>query len=88
MRQTKHTDVYVVFEHRSSEVENQMTTELLVRAGVEVQHVFRRAFNPINFHQLFANILLTHKQMIEYHTYVQYTMSKCECTHKKCVLPE
>ena len=53
----EHTHVYVVFESRILEIEDEMSTEFLLRAGVKIEDVICAAFNPINFHQLVTNIL-------------------------------
>lgn len=49
----------VVFECSVLQDEDKMATELFLRAGVEVEDIFHRTFNPIDFHQLVTNILLT-----------------------------
>lgn len=55
--------MYVVFERCIVEIEDQVSTELLLRAGVQVEDVVCRALNPINFHQLVTNVLSTHEQV-------------------------
>lgn len=47
---TEHTNMYVVFESRIWEIEDEMSTELLFCTGVKIEDIFCRAFNPINFH--------------------------------------
>lgn len=54
------TDVYVVFECCILEIEDEMSTKLLLCAGVKTEDIVCGAFNPINFHQLVTNILSTH----------------------------
>lgn len=49
----------VVFERSVLQDEDKMATELLLRARVEVQDIFHRTFNPVDFHQLVTNILST-----------------------------
>lgn len=58
---TEHTHMYVVFESRIVEIEDEMSTEFLLCAGVKIEDVVCAAFNPINFHQLVTNILSIHK---------------------------
>lgn len=58
---TAHTHMYVVFESCILEIEDEMSTEFLVRAGVEVENIVGGAFNSINLHQFVTNILLTTK---------------------------
>lgn len=42
--------MYVVFESCILEIEDEMSTELLLCAGVKTQDVFCGAVNPIDFH--------------------------------------
>lgn len=65
----EHTHVYVVFESCILEIEDEMSTELLFCAGVKVEDVFWGAFNPVNFQQLVANILSTHKNTKQVNMY-------------------
>lgn len=46
----KHTSVYIVFESCVLEIEDEMSTELLLCAGVEIEDIFYGAFNPVDFH--------------------------------------
>lgn len=61
---SEHTNMNVVFESSVLQDEDEMSTELLLCAGVKVEDIFRQTFKPIDFHQLVTNILLTHPQMI------------------------
>lgn len=40
----------VVFESCLLKTEDEMSAEFLLSAGVQIEDIFRRAFNPINFH--------------------------------------
>lgn len=46
----EHTHMYVVFESCILEIEDEMSTELVFRAGVKIEDIFCGAFNPIDFH--------------------------------------
>lgn len=49
--------MYVVFESGILEDEDEMTTELLVGAGVQVENIVCGAFNSVNLHQFVTNVL-------------------------------
>lgn len=57
----EHTDVYVVFECCILEIEDEMSTKLVLCAGVKIEDIVCGAFNPINLYQLVTNILSAHK---------------------------
>lgn len=42
--------MYVVFESRILEIEDEMSAELLFRARVEVEDIFCRALEPVDPH--------------------------------------
>lgn len=42
--------MYIVFESCMLEAEDEMSAEFLLSAGVQIEDIFCRAFNPINFH--------------------------------------
>lgn len=54
---TERTHVDVVFEGGILEVEDEMATELVVGAGVQVENVVCGALNSINLHQFVTNVL-------------------------------
>lgn len=54
---TERTHMYVVFEGGILEVEDEMPTELVVGAGVQVENIVCGAFNSINLHQFVTNVL-------------------------------
>lgn len=41
--------MYVVFKSCILEIKDQMSTELLICAGVKIKDIFRGAFDPIDF---------------------------------------
>lgn len=47
----------VVFENRILDIKDQMSTEFLFRAGVQIKDILCRASNPINLHQFVTEIL-------------------------------
>lgn len=47
---TEHTNMHVVFESRVLKTEDEMSTEFVFCAGVEIEDIFLRAFDPINLH--------------------------------------
>lgn len=49
--------MYVVFESSILEVEDEMATELVIGAGVQVENIVAGAFNSINLHQFVTNVL-------------------------------
>lgn len=50
MQNTDLTHMQVVFESCIFQIKDEMPTEFVRRAGVEIEDIFCRAFNPINFH--------------------------------------
>ena len=50
MQNTDLTHMQVVFESCIFQIKDEMPTEFVLRAGVEIEDIFCRAFNPINFH--------------------------------------
>lgn len=47
---SERTNVYVVFESSILKDEDKMPTEFVLCAGVEIEDILHRAFNPINAH--------------------------------------
>lgn len=49
--------MYVVFESGIPEVEDEMATELVISAGVQVENIICGAFHSVNLHQFVTSVL-------------------------------